>query len=83
MTRDDVLHTLQGVFDAVFVDAVAVTPELTAEDVDEWDSLMHVSLVVAVEQAFAIKFRVGEVETTTHVGDFADLILRRIGERVG
>src|SRR6185436_3342507 len=73
MTGEDVLHKLQEVFDSVFVDPVTVTRELTAKDVEEWDSVLHVALVVAVEEAFRVSFRVGEVESTKHVGDFADL----------
>jgi acyl carrier protein len=76
MTREDVLDRLQAVFDDVFLEPVKVTPDLTAKDVDEWDSLLHVSLIIAVERAFGVKFRVGEVEGTKNVGDLADLILR-------
>ncbi len=78
MTNEDVLAKLQEVFDSIFVDPVKVTRELTAKDVDEWDSVMHVSLVVSVEEAFGVKFRVGEVEGTKHVGEFVDLIQRRL-----
>ena len=54
-----------------------VKPELSAKDVPEWDSLMHISLLVSVEKAFLVRFRVGEVEATRNVGEFADLILKR------
>ena len=43
----------------------------------EWDSLTHISLMVAVEKAFGVRFRVGEVENTQNVGEFANLILKR------
>jgi acyl carrier protein len=46
--------------------------------VEEWDSLTHVSLILAVEQAFGIRFRVGEVESTKNVGDLADLVMKRL-----
>jgi len=49
-------------------------------DVPEWDSLLHISLMLAVESAFKIRFRVGEVEATRNVGDLADLIIKRIEE---
>jgi len=75
--RDQALVELQGVFNSIFLDPVTVTPELSAKDVPEWDSLLQVSLVVAVERHFQIRFRVGEVETTTNVGEFAALIARR------
>lgn len=79
MTQAEILAQLQKVFDGIFLDPVVVTPALSAKDVPEWDSLMHVSLVVAVERAFKVRFRVGEVEATKNLGEFADLIGRRLG----
>jgi acyl carrier protein len=81
MSRDEILSKLQTVFDEIFVEPVKVTPALTAKDVEEWDSLLQVSLVVAVEKAFKVRFRVGEVELTKDVGELADLIQRRQTER--
>lgn len=78
ITRDEVLSRLQNIFDQIFLEDVVVTPELSAKDVEEWDSLLHISLVVAVEEEFNIKFRVGEVETTQNVGEFSDLIIQRM-----
>ena len=75
--QTEVLARLQSIFDDIFLDEVVVTPELSAQDVEEWDSLLHISLVVAVEEAFGIRFRVGEVEATKNVGDFAYLIMKR------
>lgn len=74
----EILARLQQVFDDIFLDEVVVTPHLSAKDVEEWDSLLHISLVVAVEEAFGIRFRVGEVEATKNVGDFAALIEKRM-----
>jgi len=77
MNQTEIIHKLQPVFNTVFTDEVAVTPQLTANDVPEWDSLTHVSLVLAIEQQFGIRFRVGEVELTRNVGELVDLISRR------
>lgn len=77
MTQADAITRLQSVFDDVFLDAVKLSPELSAQDVPEWDSLTHISLVLAVEKAFGVRFGVGEVESTRNVGEFADLILRK------
>jgi acyl carrier protein len=77
MTQVDVIHKLQTVFDALFLESPQLTPELSARDVPEWDSLIHVSLVLAVEKAFGVRFRVGEVEATKNIGEFADLIKLR------
>ena len=77
MLQSDVLERLQGVFESTFMDDVKVTPELTAADVPEWDSLLHVSLVLAIEREFGLRFRIGEVEATHNVGELANLILKR------
>ena len=80
MNQAEVIAKLQGIFDTVFLEPVVLTPALTAKDVPEWDSLVHISLVVTLEKAFGVRFRVGEVETTRNVGEFADLILKRMQE---
>jgi acyl carrier protein len=80
MTQEEIMFRLQSIFDDVFLDKVVVTPELNAHDVPEWDSLMHVTLMVSVEKSFGIRFRVGEVEATHNVGEFAQLIARRLAE---
>jgi acyl carrier protein len=81
MTQVEVLAKLQLIFDDVFLEPPKLTPQLTAKEVPEWDSLLHISLLLAVEKAFGIRFRVGEVEGTKTVGEFADLIARRMMER--
>lgn len=81
MTQADVITRLQTIFDQVFLEPVQLTPTLTAKDVPEWDSLTHISLLLAVEKAFSIRFHVGEVENTRNVGEFADLIAKRIQAR--
>ena len=77
MNQAEVIAQLQTIFDTVFLEPVVLTPAISAKDVPEWDSLTHISLMVAVEQSFGVRFRVGEVENTKNVGDFADLILKR------
>lgn len=81
MQLSDVYSRLQKVFDEIFLEKVVVTPELTAKEVSEWDSLLHVSLILAVEQEFKIRFRVGEVEGTKNVGELANLILSRATQK--
>lgn len=81
MTQTEVIAKLQTLFDDLFLEPVRLGPALTAKDVPEWDSLTHVSLVIMVEKAFGIRFRVGEVEATSNVGEWADLIIKRAQER--
>lgn len=77
MDRNSVIAELQTIFDGIFLDEVVLTPELSAKQVPEWDSLMHINILISVESQFDIRFRVGEVEATKNVGDFADLICKR------
>ena len=77
MTQSEVIARLQPIFDDLFMESVVLTPELSADDVEEWTSLLQISILLAVEEAFHIRFRVGEVEATKNVGEFADLIERR------
>jgi acyl carrier protein len=78
MTQTDILARLQSVFDDVFIDKVELHPALTAKDVPDWDSLVHISLVLSVEKEFGVRFGVGEVEATRNVGDFAALIGKKL-----
>ena len=81
MQQQVLMAKLQHVFDGVFLQKVEVRRDLSSSDVEEWDSLTHVSLILAVEQAFGIRFRVGEVESTRNLGDLADLIAKRLQQR--
>jgi acyl carrier protein len=81
MNQSEVLDQLQKLFNDIFLEEVTVTPELKAQDVKEWDSLMQISLMIAVEDAFSITFRIGQVEGTRNVGELANLILLRMQEK--
>jgi acyl carrier protein len=79
MTEQDILQALTLVFRDVFDDdSIALRPETTADDIDGWDSQAHVTLVVATEMRFGIKFRTGELEGLHNVGDFVRLIQARM-----
>jgi acyl carrier protein len=75
MQSTQIYEKLTGIFHNVFDDdSIAVTPGLTASDVDEWDSLSHIRLVLTVEKAFGIKFSASEIGKLKNVGEFVDLI---------
>jgi acyl carrier protein len=75
---EDRLERLNQVFQDVFDDdELQVTRQTTAKDVEGWDSLMHVTLVVNVEKAFKVKFSSTEVASLQTVGDLLDLINTR------
>jgi len=75
MSTDAIYAKLSDIFHDVFDDeSIVLTPQLTADDVDEWDSLAHVRLVLAVEKKFGLKFSAAEVGRLKNVGEFAALI---------
>ncbi len=66
------MDTLTEVFRQVFADPeITLTPETTANDVDGWDSMSHVNLIMAVENRFNIRFNQKEVMGFRNVGDLA------------
>jgi acyl carrier protein len=74
-TRD----ALNGIFQQVFDDdTISIMPETTANDIDGWDSLSHVNLIVAVEAQFGIRFNQKELLTFKNVGD----LLRSIESKI-
>jgi acyl carrier protein len=75
----DYLPRLNQVFRDVFDDdALVIAPATTAKDIEGWDSLMHVTLIVNVERAFGIKFTSSEVASLKDVGDLLAFIERRL-----
>ncbi len=76
----DLLAKLTDIFQEVFEDDdLQITRDTSAADIEEWDSLMHVALLLNVEQGFGIKFNSGDVSGLKSVGDLADLIAARQG----
>lgn len=76
--REEVLVRLQAVFDRVFAGKIALSESLSARDVPEWTSLVHVSLLVAVERAFGIRFLSGEIEKAQNVGEMIDMVVSKL-----
>jgi acyl carrier protein len=78
MQSDEIYATLGDVFRDVFgADAPDPQPEMTADDVDGWDSLNHVRLIIAVERAFSVRFSTREISGLKNVGDLAAVIEKK------
>ena len=76
MTREEVYVRLNAVFADVFDDdELTVNDETTAADVDGWDSLMHITLIDAVEEEFDISFDMKTIVKLKNVGEMVDVIL--------
>lgn len=76
------LDRLNDVFQQVFDDdEMEISRETTAQDVEGWDSLMHVTLMINIEKAFGLKFSSSEVASLHKVGDLGDLIDAKLGRK--
>jgi acyl carrier protein len=72
-------ETLTDVFRTVFDDpSIELNPEMTANDVEGWDSLSHINLILAIELRFDIQFFQKELLTFKTVGDLMDSIKRKL-----
>jgi acyl carrier protein len=79
MTESDVRDRLTDVFRDVFDDpSIVIADAMTAEDIDGWDSLTHVTLIVAAEKAFNVKFSTRDIQSLLNVGGFVALIRRKL-----
>jgi acyl carrier protein len=78
MEEAEVYEKLGEIFHDVFDDdTIKVTPQLSAKDVDGWDSLTHIRLILTVEKAFKVRFSTVEVGKLQNVGDLVGLIKSR------
>ena len=76
MNRDEVLAKMQGVFRTVFDDdELVINAETTADDIEDWDSLEQINLLVAFEKLFGVKFHAEDVRKLNNVGEMADLVV--------
>jgi len=70
---------LTSIFRTVFDEPdLELTREMTAGDVPAWDSLSHITLIVAVEREFGVRFTTAEVAALMNVGDLADLVRKKL-----
>ena len=78
---DAVNNTLQQLVpifqDVLDDDSLAIDATTTARDVDGWDSLAHIRLVVSIEKAFSLRFSAAEIAELQNVGDMAALIVKK------
>lgn len=71
----DTWERLQVVFRDIFDDdSIVLREDMTAADVENWDSLNHIDLIVAIEREFKVKFTTAEVTTLKNVGQLAALV---------
>jgi acyl carrier protein len=78
MDQPQIYSHLADIFRNLFdEDSLQLTPQLSAKDVDGWDSLTHIRLILTIEKAFKVKFSTAEIGKLENVGDLVSLIQSR------
>ena len=81
--QDPIITGLTSVFREVFDDdELELKPEMTADDIDGWDSLTHIRLILSVQKAFSIKFSPVDMSRLKTVGDLIALTRNKQGQGV-
>jgi len=79
MERKIVVEKLTGIFRRVFNSAsLELRDDMTANDIENWDSLTHMILIAEIETAFKVKFKLKELNKMRNVGEMSDLLLQKI-----
>ena len=79
LTIDDIMNQTTDIFrDILDNEDITLSPDSTADDIEEWDSLTHIQLIVALEKHFKIKFTTQEITSYKNVGEMAASILKKI-----
>ena len=80
MTRTDIMAKLNEIFCDIFDDEdIVLTDATNSDDIEDWDSLEQINLLVAIEKQFSIKFSLADVADLENVGAMVDLIERMVG----
>lgn len=78
MDTREIYTRLDRVFQDVFDDdSIHVSASTTANDIEDWDSLEHITLISAVEREFRMKFKMGEISSMKNVGEMVSIIASR------
>ena len=81
MNEDEISAGLTEIFRDLFADdALVLKAEMTARDVAGWDSIKHISLIVAVEERFGIKWKASEIDNLKNVGDIERTVRNKVAQ---
>lgn len=79
MNRDEIWKKLHDIFrDILEDDSLVLSAKTTARDIEGWDSINHIQLLVAIEKEFGVKFNTGEVAHLANVGEIVNLIEQKV-----
>lgn len=74
---NEIYEQLNEIFSEVFDEEITVTADTTSADLEDWDSLSHITLISAIEDAFGLRFSMKEVVGMANVGELAQIVAQR------
>lgn len=81
MERTQIIEKLTAIFRQIFTDdTLVLTDEMTANDVERWDSLTHMLMITEVENQFGIKFKLKDLKKLNRVGDLIAVVEARLAD---
>jgi acyl carrier protein len=79
MDRSEIYEALNDIFRRTLDDpSITLSPSTTAQDVEGWDSLAHIMIIVQIEKKFTVKFQAAEMEELKNVGEMVDLLSQKL-----
>lgn len=80
MTQAEIIERIQSILrDVLDLEDLTISRATSAPEVDGWDSLAHINIIVAMEKDFGVRFALGELEELKNVGDMVDLVIKKTG----
>ena len=81
MSREEIFGEVVEIFREVFDDEdLEINDNTNSDDIEDWDSLENINLMVLMENTFHIKFQISEIGDLENVGDMVDLIMKKVNE---
>ena len=79
MNKEEILKTINTILCDIFADQTLVVTEATsAQNIEHWDSITHVNILMTVERTFKIRFSLGEIKQLRNVGEMVNLIIQKL-----
>ena len=78
MRREEIVKKLEEIFSDLFDEEISLSDQLSPADIEEWDSLMQISILAAVQDEFDVSFEIDEIVAMKNVGDIVAAIREKI-----
>ena len=74
MRREEIVKKLEEIFSDLFDEEISLSDQMSPADIEEWDSLMQISILAAVQDEFDVSFEIDEIVAMKNVGDIREKI---------